>query len=285
VRERLPETARRVHGNLQAVDRVLWFRVRRRRLGADVESQRDEHAATRVLRVAAITGASGGIGAAVAIALARAGATLHLLGRDPARLRRTVERVGPHASATAHALDISEDAAIASFADNLADEVGDLDALVHCAGVLEAGRLEESKAEDFDRQYAVNVRAPYLLTQRLLPLLVHARGQVVFVNSTAGQAASRPEIAQYAATKHALKALADALRAELNPRGVRVLSIFLGRVATPLQERTFMREGRAYDAASLLQPEDVATMIMAALMLPRTGEVTEMTLRPMVKSY
>lgn len=250
-----------------------------------MDEGRDEHTRTMAPRVAAITGASGGIGAAIAVALGGIGTMLHMLGRDQARLRRTLERLAPHAKAVAHAVDLADETAVGQFCDRLAGTLAGLDVLVHCAGVMEPGRLDDASIGSFDHQYAVNVRAPYLLTQRLLPLLVRARGQVVFVNSTTGLASVRPETGQYAATKHALKAVADAVRAELNPQGVRVLSVFLGRVATPLQQRNFEREGRDYDPAALLQPEDVAAMIMAALALPRTAEVTEMTLRPMVKSY
>jgi len=135
-----------------------------------------------------------------------------------------------------------------------------------------------------DLQYSTNVRAPYLLTQRLLPLLITSRGQIVFINSSVGLAANRPNIGQYAATKHALKALAESLREEVNPKGVRVLSAYLGRTATPMQEALFRAEGNTYHPETLLQPEDVASMIVHALMLPSTAEVTDINIRPMRKS-
>ena len=130
--------------------------------------------------------------------------------------------------------------------------------------------------------YRTNVRGPYLLTQELLPLLLERQGQVVFINSSAGLTA-RANIAQYAATKHALKALADGLRDEVNPRGVRVLSVFPGRTATPTQQKLCGEEGRPYRPARLLQPEDVAAVVVNALCLPRTAEVTEIKIRPMLK--
>jgi NADP-dependent 3-hydroxy acid dehydrogenase YdfG len=106
----------------------------------------------------------------------------------------------------------------------------------------------------------------------------------VFVNSTVGLEA-RAGVGQYASTQHALRAVADALRAEVNHDGVRVLTVYLGRTASERQARIFQMEGRDYVPESLMQPDDVAQMVMAALSLPSTAEVTEIRMRPAVKSY
>jgi NAD(P)-dependent dehydrogenase (short-subunit alcohol dehydrogenase family) len=141
-----------------------------------------------------------------------------------------------------------------------------------------------SPVDVLDHLYRVNVRAPYLLTQRLLPLLRRARGQVVFVNSSATMHAS-PGIAQYAATKHALRGLADSLRCEVNDDGIRVLSVYPGRTASPMQEHLHREQSPCapYRAADLLQPDDVAAVIVQALRLPRTAEVTDVHVRPSVR--
>ena len=106
----------------------------------------------------------------------------------------------------------------------------------------------------------------------------------MFVNSTVGLEA-RAGVGQYASTQHALRAIADALRAEVNSDGVRVLSVYLGRTATARQARIFRLEGRHYAPELLMQPDDVAEIVLAALRLPRTAEVTEIRMRPLVKSY
>jgi NADP-dependent 3-hydroxy acid dehydrogenase YdfG len=103
---------------------------------------------------------------------------------------------------------------------------------------------------------------------------------VVFINSSAGPA-PRAGIAAYAASKAALKALAESLRAEVNPGGVRVLSVFPGRTATAMQEEVHRLEGKAYEPERLLQPADVAAAVVNALCLPRTAEVTDINVRPM----
>jgi len=154
--------------------------------------------------------------------------------------------------------------------------------LVHSAGVISMGPVESAPVEELDRQYRINVRAPYVLTRALLPMLMPRRGQIVFVNSFAGLAAA-PNLSQYAATKFALKALADSLRAEVNPAGVRVLTVYPGRTATPMQAAVHEMEGKPYRPESLAQPEDVAALVIGALCLPRTAEVTELFVRPMRK--
>ncbi len=93
-----------------------------------------------------------------------------------------------------------------------------------------------------------------------------------------------PGTMTYDATKHALKGLADGLRQEVNAFGVRVISVFPGRTATPLQASLFELEGRQYVPNRLLQPEDVATMVVQALALPPTAEVTDILIRPAIKS-
>jgi NADP-dependent 3-hydroxy acid dehydrogenase YdfG len=167
--------------------------------------------------------------------------------------------------------------------DDLSSLAG-VDILVHAAGIIRQQRMENASVEDFDAQYATNVRVPYMLTKRLLPHLTSVRGQVVFINSSAGLHAGRAEVGQYAATKHALRAIADSLREELNPKGVRVLSVFVGRTAGPMQERLFAEEGRNYRPEKLLQPEDVASVVCHTLMLPATAEVTDINIRPMTKA-
>jgi NADP-dependent 3-hydroxy acid dehydrogenase YdfG len=109
-------------------------------------------------------------------------------------------------------------------------------------------------------------------------------GQIVFINSSVGLKAVGG-VSQFAATQHSLKAIADSLRDEVNPDGIRVLNVFPGRTATPRQESIFQREGRTYHPELLLQPEDIAAVVVNSLTLPRTAEVTEISIRPLKKSY
>jgi NAD(P)-dependent dehydrogenase (short-subunit alcohol dehydrogenase family) len=232
-------------------------------------------------RVALVTGASGGIGSAVALALAEEGAHLLLSGRDAARLEAIAERARPLAPRVeVAAADLAEDEAVRGLAAKVEELFHGLDMLVHATGAFRGGAVAASPVEDLDLQVRINLRLPYLLTQLLLPALRERQGQVVFVNSTAGMTA-HGKWASYAASKHGLKALADSLREEVNRDGVRVLSVFPGRTASPMQEEVKRWEGKPYEPERLLQPADVAAMIVQALKLPRTAEVTNLQMRPM----
>lgn len=235
-------------------------------------------------RAAVITGASSGIGKAIALELAAQGAKLCLLGRKLEALKAVAKSISPSApKATIFQVDLTLDKDIQKLKAHLQQDLRRLDLLVHSAGVITLGQLQTASVEDFDWQYRVNVRAPYLLTQTLLPLLVPHQGQIVFINSSAGLVA-RAGVGQYSATKHALKAIADSLRAEVNADGVRVLSVFPGRTATPMQAAVYKTEGKEYFPERLLQPQDVAATVINALSLPRSAEVTDISVRPSIKS-
>lgn len=226
-----------------------------------------------------VTGAGSGIGRAIALRLAGAGADVEAIGRRRDALEETAHRARSDRIAV-HAADLTVDEDIADLSQRFLDR--GLDVLVHSAGAFSLGTLEQAPVEEFDLLYRTNVRAPYRLTQALLPALKRNSGQIVFINSTVGLAA-RANVSQFAATQHALKALADSLREEINPAGVRVLTVYPGRTATERQARIYELEGRDYAPENLMQPEDVAATVMAALTLPRTAELTDLRVRPMRK--
>lgn len=234
--------------------------------------------------MALVTGASSGIGRAIALGLAREGASLCLLGRNKERLQATAQTASSSShDVIMHQVDFSSEQDLSRLTHQLEEELEHVDVLVHAAGDIARGDMSSLAIEDFDRQYKVNLRGPYLLTQKLLSRVKARRGQVVFINSSLGINA-KDTVGQYAATKHALKALADSLRDEVNPDGVRVLSIFAGRTASAMQETLHRVENKAYDPRLLLQPDDIASVVINALTLPRTAEVTDIHIRPMVKS-
>lgn len=226
-----------------------------------------------------VTGASRGIGRAIARALAPHVRSLLLVGRSAGALRDVAADL-PDCAARYVPADLACDEDVK----RLAALVGNrLDVLVHAAGTIAVGPVERTPVATLDEQYRVNLRAPYLLTHVLLPVLRASGGQVVFVNSTAGLTA-HAGVAHYAATKSGLRGLADGLRAEVNGDGVRVLSVYPGRTATPMQAAVHAAEGREYHPERLLQPEDVAAVVVQALLLPRTAEVTDLTVRPFHKT-
>lgn len=231
-------------------------------------------------RVAVVTGASSGIGRAVAVALARVVGQLCLVGRDETRLACAAAEAQRHgAFVLPFPGDLTSEQRVHELAAEVDRRFGGLDILVHSAGIYARGDLRDARLQTLDAQYRANVRAPYELTQVLLPALVVRRGDVVFVNSTQGLSGSGGT-GQFAATQHAMRAVADSLRAEVNAAGVRVMTVHLGRTASPRQERIHAAQGRVYDPERLIQPEDVADLVVTAVGLPRRAQVTTMTVWP-----
>ena len=226
-----------------------------------------------------ITGASSGIGCALVKRLAGPGRTLHLQGRDRTRLGTLADSVRDlGGDAVTHAVDLSDHAALDAATRRLTDELPRLDVLVHSAGAVALDDVADARIEELDRLYSVNVRAPFALTTALNPALVAATGQVVFVNSGLGRQ-SRPGWSQYAITKFGLRALADAYRSEIENRGVRVMTVYPGRTATPMQADVYRSEGREYQPEDCATADDVAGSIEHGLEMPRSAIVQEMIVR------
>lgn len=242
------------------------------------ETARRPFAESLAGETAVVTGASSGIGRAIAAELAARGASLCLLGRRDALLEEMALPLGRGAWKRVFRVDLAAETDVVEATHRLTQEGVEPSILVHSAGVIALGSCERASLADFDRQWNVNVRAPYALTQALLEGLKRRSGQVVFINSSAGVSAV-PESGQYSATKHALSALADALRGEVNGI-VRVASVFTGTTATPMQSALHAAKGRPYRPETLLQPEDVAAVVGQLLSLPRTAEVTAVHMRP-----
>jgi len=167
-----------------------------------------------------LTGATGGIGHAIARALGARGASLILTGRRTELLEPLAQELG----ARSIAVDLSR----AEEVDRLAAEAGRVDILVANAALPGSGMLGELSAQEIDRALDVNLRAPILLTHALSPAMVDARkGHLVFISSLAGKVAT-PGSSLYNATKFGLRGFASAMRAELRSSGVGVSSIFPG---------------------------------------------------------
>jgi len=230
-------------------------------------------------QTAVITGASSGIGAAIARELLCAGAELCLVGRSRGRLEAAAH---DGEGVRFYEADLADGPETRSLGARLAADLNQVDLLIHCAGMICLGPLDRACVEAFDAQYHVNLRAPFVLTQALLPKIRGVRGQIVFLNSSAGLRANA-NASQYSATKHGLKALADSLRDEVNADGVRVLSVYPGRTNTPMQKAIVESEGKDWHPERLMQPEDVARVVLASAALPRTAEVLDLMVRPAQK--
>jgi short-subunit dehydrogenase len=222
-----------------------------------------------------LTGAGSGIGLALAHRLADRGDDLVLLARNEAR---AAELCDTFAQAQVLVGDLAEPGTL----NGLGRRVdGEVDTLLHVAGVVDLGRVDRLRLSEWEEQLTVNLTAPAVLSRELLPHLRASRGTIVFVNSSAGLTAS-PEWSAYAASKFGLRAFADALRAEEVEHGVRVSTVFPSRTATPMQEKVHEQEGRTYDASRWISVETVVDTILHVIDLPADATIPDVTVRPVV---
>jgi short-subunit dehydrogenase len=227
-----------------------------------------------VTRTHVVTGAASGIGREVALRLRDRGDRLVLLVRSESR----VDELAPDfPTADIVVVDLSDPGALLDFPGR--PDYPRVDSVVHAAGVVELGQVSDLSVSDWQGQLTVNLVAPAVLTQRLLPGLRAARGTVVFVNSGSGLRAN-PGWAAYAASKFGLRALADSLREEEAAHGVRVTSVFPGRTATRMQAKVHRQEGKDYDADRWIRPETVADAVLHVLDLPGDATIPELSVRP-----
>ncbi|MFI5607661.1 SDR family oxidoreductase [Amycolatopsis sp. NPDC051903] len=221
------------------------------------------------LPLALVTGASRGIGAAVAHQLAPTHRLL-LGGRDEAALEKVAAELP---GAEPWRVDLTDTASLAE----AAARIDRLDVLVHSAGAAALNRIADATAEDWRVNYEVNVVAVAELTRLLLPALRAARGHVVVINSGSGRTA-RAGWAPYAASKFAVRAFADALREE--EPDLRVTTVYPGRTDTDMQRSVIEHEGGEYDPSRFLRADSVATAVLTAVSASPEAHVTELILRP-----
>lgn len=214
-----------------------------------------------------VTGAGRGIGRQLTRRLVRDGHRVTALVRDPATV--------PDPGCRTVTADLADPASLAA----ALPRFDSLDVLVHNAGVAALGTVEDLTVEQWHRHLTVNLAAPAELTRLLLPALRAARGLVLFVNSGAGLSAGA-QWSAYGASKHGLKALADALRAEERGNGVRVATLYPGNVDTDMQRQLRAESGTPYDTARTLRPETVAQALVSMIDLPSDAVAQDVRLVP-----
>jgi NAD(P)-dependent dehydrogenase (short-subunit alcohol dehydrogenase family) len=215
-------------------------------------------------KTALVTGASRGIGRASALALAKAGAQVLVhYGQGKAEAEAVVveiRKAGGRADAVG--VDLTAPDGPHKLAGQVRATVGDrLDVLVANAGIAKAALIEDTTVEDFDRLFAVNVRAPFFLVQQLLPIL-HEGSSVVLISSLAARAVVGTLYA-YAATKGAIDTMVKHFAAALGPRGIRVNAVAPGVVQTDMSNFTKTDAGRDLTLGMqalkrLAEPDDIA---------------------------
>lgn len=221
-----------------------------------------------------VTGASSGIGRAVALTLAGSGHRVLGLARNAAALADLQAQAG----VVPLAADVTDLEALETILGGHEPDV-----VIHNAGLLTTrGPFQDMDPRAIDGHLDVNLRAPIHLTRLVLPGMIRRRsGHLVFVTSIAARAA-HPDIALYATTKAALAHFSDSLRLDLQGTGIRVTDIAPGRVRTDIYRDALDEAGRRqlYEGLRYLEPEDVARAVEYVLSLPDHVDVARLDLYP-----
>ena len=232
-------------------------------------------------KTAVVTGASSGIGEATARLLAAEGCNVVLAARREDRLNCLAAELGE--GALAAPTDVTDPAACAALVARAIERFGSLEILVNNAGVGLDGSIPEGDPEDWRRMFEVNVLGVLYATRAAVRhMLYQGSGDIVFVSSLAGRRVPHPSSTVYAATKHALTAIAEGLRQDVHDRGVRVINVEPGLVRTEFPESSHPDAGEYYAqrAYSPLEAEDIAAAVLYAVSQPQRVSVNEIAVRP-----
>jgi 3-oxoacyl-[acyl-carrier protein] reductase len=229
-------------------------------------------------RTAFVTGATEGIGRAIAFALGQEGWRVGFCARTSekvAAMEEALDAAGIEGLGTT--ADVGVEADVEAAVRLVEDRLGPIDTLVNNAGVLIAKPFLELTLEEWDRTMATNVRSMFLVTRAVLPgMRARGRGDIVTVASLAGRNGFVGGTA-YTASKHAVLGFSKSLMMETRKEGIRVIAVCPGSVATAmLQDQPMMKA----DMERIMQPEDVAATVLAALQLPGRALVSELDVRP-----
>ena len=231
---------------------------------------------------AVVTGAGSGVGRAVALALARAGWQVALVGRREAALVETMRLAGAEVSRlVVQVCDVGNESAVAAMGRTVLERWGAVEVLVNAAGTNVPQRsLEVLSREDYHLMINTNLHGAYYCVQAFLPQMrQRGSGTIVNVVSDAARQASPKAGPAYSMSKFGLLGLTQAINAEERARGVRACAILPGDIDTPLLDRR-PQPPDAAARARMLMPEDVAACVMLAIELPPRAIVEELLIRP-----
>lgn len=237
-------------------------------------------------KVAIITGASSGIGAAIAIALAEEGAQVAIAARRIERLNEVAQKIeAVGGKALPIVTDVTDETQVNSLVQKVNTTLGRIDILVNNAGIGGLGTIEDGDSAEWRRQFDLNVLGLLYATHAVLPIFkAQGVGHVVNLSSVAGRI-TRAGMGVYSATKWGVNAISEALRQEVHKDNIRVTIIEPGLVATEFIDNITDPAAKQalearFKAVIPLQPEDIARAIVYAVTQPPHVNVNEILIRP-----
>ena len=228
-------------------------------------------------KTALVTGASGGIGRAIALALAKAGCQVVLTARSVDQLLAVQEEIrAAKGTAVAMPADLTRDEDL----ERLAQSCGPVDFLINNAGWGKRAPVVRAKIDDWDQTFRLNLRAPMILAQKFLPAMMEkGEGAVINIGSVSGKSGEAGGAA-YSASKFGLIGFTQSLYEEVRERGIKVAVILPGFVDTPM-----IPPVKHLDRSKMIQADDVAQAVLYILNAPATACPVEITIRPQRTPY
>jgi len=237
-----------------------------------------------------VTGGASGIGLGVAKAFAEAGAKVCIGGRRKDAVDKAVESIQSSNNLAGqifgHPMDVSNREQVAAFFDWSTKTIGPTDILVQAAGVNIRNRaIDLMTPEEWDQVIAINATGAYNCMTAVLPSMrARKDGLIINISSVAGKRAIALGGVAYGASKFAMTALGTCVSNEVAGDGVRVTNVYPGEVNTPILDKRPVPVSDAHKA-QILQPEDIAAMILAIAVLPPRAHVPEIVIKPLSQVY
>ena len=232
-------------------------------------------------KVVVVTGGGTGIGAGIASELALAGCRVTIGGRRLQALQSLASSVtGGHPIRT-HVLDVADAASIDAFFSDVVQQVGEVDILVNSAGINIRNRtFADMSPDDWERVIQVNATGAYRCMHQVMPAMRTRRdGLIVNISSVAGKRAIEVAGVVYCASKFAMTALGTAVSNEVCHEGVRITNVYPGEVNTPILDKRPVKLSQEQRDA-ILQPSDIASIVVAICKLPPRANVPEVVIKP-----
>lgn len=237
-------------------------------------------------KIVAITGGGTGIGAGIARGLAAAGANVTIGGRRSEPLDAVANSVESTLPIRKHVIDVAENASIEAFFKDIRDNVGPVDILVNSAGINIAKRtMADMDPDEWDRVLRINATGAYRCMYEVLPAMRERRdGLVINISSIAGKRAISLGGVVYCASKFAMTAMGTAVANEVRHEGVRITNVYPGEVNTPILDKRPVPVSDEH-RESILQPEDIAALVVTICQLPPRACVPEIVIKPTIQEW
>ena len=237
-------------------------------------------------KVVAITGGGTGIGSGIAKGLAEAGCKVTIGGRRAEPLKVVADSIQSEHPVRCHVIDVADASSVDAFFDDVRNNVGEVDILVNSAGInIQNRTMAAMDPEDWDRVLQINASGAYRCIHQVLSAMRERRdGLIVNISSVAGKRAITLGGVVYCASKFAMTALGTAVSNEVRNEGVRITNVYPGEVNTPILDNRPTPVSQEHKDA-ILQPEDIASVVVTICQLPPRANVPEVVIKPTIQEW